>query len=57
MFELRFFPVYGLAVGINYWDSYMDYDPEDLKVDGESVHMIQFLFFIGGFSLIWYKSL
>jgi len=57
MIEIRIFPVYGLAVGVNYWDTYMDYDLEDFKEDGESVHMLQFLLFIFGFSVIWYKSL
>ena len=25
MFEFQFFPVYGFVVGVNYWDSTMDY--------------------------------
>ena len=55
MFELRFFPIYGLVFGVNYWDSYMDYD-EFIEEDGESVHMVQFFFFIGGVSFMWYKK-
>lgn len=54
--ELRLFPVYGFALGINYWDSYMDYDVEEVQEEGESVHMIQILLFLGGISFIWYKQ-
>lgn len=56
MVEIRFFPIYGLAAGINYWDSYMDFDAEEVQEEGESVHMIQLLVFLGGMSLIWYKK-
>jgi len=57
MFEIRFFPIYGVAAGVNYWDTYMDYDLEDFKEDGESVHILQILLFLFGVSVIWYKSL
>ena len=56
MFELKLFPIYGLVLGINYWDSYMDYDDEFIEEDGESVHMIQFFFLIAGVSFMWYKK-
>ncbi len=57
MMELRFFPIYGLTIGVNYWDSYMDYDLEELEEDGESVHMIQLFFLMAGVSFIWYKPI
>lgn len=56
MLEIKFFPIYGLAAGINYWDSYMDFDAEEVQEEGESVHMIQLLVFLGGVSFIWYKQ-
>jgi len=54
--EIRFFPIYGLAAGFNYWDSYMDYDEEEIKEEGESVHIFQILALIAGVSFIWYKQ-
>ena len=56
MMEIRFFPIYGLAAGFNYWDSYMDYEEEEIKAEGESVHIFQILALIGGVSFIWYKQ-
>jgi len=56
MMEIRFFPIYGLAAGFNYWDSYMDYDEEEIKEEGESVHIFQILALIAGVSFIWYKQ-
>ena len=54
MFEFQFFPVYGFAVGVNYWDSTMD---DDEVNENDTQHMIQFFVFIFGLSIIWYKDL
>ena len=52
MFEVKIFPIYGAALGLNYWNSEMDTD-EELK---EITHIVQVFIFIFGFSIIWYKS-
>jgi len=54
MFEFQFFPVYGCAVGVNYWDSTMD---ENELNEKDTQHMVQFFVFIFGLSIIWYKDL
>ena len=54
MFEFQFFPVYGFAVGVNYWDSTMD---DDEVNENDTQHMVQFFVFIFGLSIIWYKDL
>ena len=54
MFEFQFFPVYGFAVGVNYWDSTMDDDEVNVN---DTQHMVQFFVFIFGLSIIWYKDL
>ena len=53
MFEVRFFPIYGFSLGINYWDSTMD-DTYDNTI--ETTHMIQLFFTLFGMSFIWYKD-
>ena len=54
MFEIRFFPFYGFALGVNYWDSEManDYDNSI-----ETTHMIQVFLTMFGVSIIWYKDI
>lgn len=54
MFEIRFFPVYGFALGVNYWDSEMD-DNYDNSI--ETTHMIQVFLTLFGISIIWYKDI
>ena len=56
MFEVKFFPIYGAAIGVNYWDSFIggDIETEDLE---ESIHMIQVFVLLFGFSIIWYNDL
>ena len=51
MFEVKFFPIYGVALGVNYWDSTMDIENDDVD---ETVHMLQIFTLIFGFSIIWY---
>ena len=55
-FEVVFFPIYGLTVGINYWNSKMDEWPDwvDTQEDEEQ-HMIQIFLFFFGTSFIWYR--
>jgi hypothetical protein len=57
MFEVVFFPLYGLTIGINYWNSSMDQWPDWMEEpkDEEEQHMIQIFCFVFGFSLIWYR--
>ncbi len=57
MFEVVFFPIYGLVLGVNYWNSDMDEVPEFLHIDEEEeekTYMIQLFFLFAGISVIWY---
>lgn len=53
---VTFFPIYGLAVGVNYWDTNMksedDEHPEDLSTE----YMIQLFFGIFGISIHWWND-
>jgi len=56
MFEVVFFPLYGVTVGINYWNTTMDQWPDWMEDDEEEVqHMVQIFCFVFGFSVIWYR--
>ena len=55
MLELRFFPIYGGVLGFNYWNTYMDFDEEELDEGEEIVNMFQIFFLFGGISFIWYR--
>ena len=48
---IQFFPIYGLNVGVNYWDSDMD----DLMEHQQKEYLIQIMFGIVGISLHWRK--
>lgn len=52
MIEVKIFPIYGLAFGINYWDSNMD--EEEMQED-ETVHVLQIFLSMFGFSIVWYS--
>jgi len=52
MFEVTFFPIYGLMVGFNYWNENM-IEEENLNKDVQ--HIIQFMILIFGVSIIWYE--
>ena len=52
MFNVVFFPIYGAAIGVNYWDSFMENNDEQEK----SEHMIQIFLLVFGISFIWYKA-
>lgn len=53
---ITLFPIYGLAFGINYWDTSMktedDPHPEDLSPE----YMVQFLFGIFAISVHWWND-
>lgn len=56
MFEIVFFPLYGITVGVNYWNTTMDQWPDWMEDEEEEVqHMIQIFCFFFGFSVIWYR--
>lgn len=55
MLELRFFPIYGATIGFNYWNTYMDFDEEELEEDDEIINIFQIFFLLFGISFIWYK--
>ena len=54
MFEVKIFPIYGAAIGVNYWDSFMEEQDEE---HDESVHILQVFLTLFGLSIIWYKPL
>jgi hypothetical protein len=49
---ITFFPIYGLTVGINYIDNELQ---DVQRTDGMREHVIQILFFVFGFNIIWYS--
>lgn len=51
MFEVKIFPIYGAAIGFNYWNSEMD----ELEEPDEITHVFQVFFIVFGFSFIWYR--
>ena len=51
-FEIKIFPIYGLMLGVNYWDSEMD----ENETTDETQKCLQFMFLFMGISLIWYKN-
>ena len=52
MFEVKFFPIYGLAFGINYWDSDMDIEETG---EEERTHVLQIFLSVFGFSVVWFS--
>jgi len=53
MFEINIFPIYGAMIGFNYWNEDMD---EYEKKHADTQHMVQFMFILFGFSIIWYEQ-
>jgi len=60
MFRLNFntviYPIYGLCLGINYWNSELDFVAIESQLDGETEHCLQIELFIVGISFIWYTK-
>ena len=52
MFEVTFFPLYGLMIGFNYWNENMSEQENENK---DVQHVIQIMVLIFGFSVIWYE--
>lgn len=52
---VQFFPVYGLMVGFNYWNTTMD-EFDDPESDEEVEHLFQILIGIIGISIHVWKS-
>lgn len=57
MFEVVLFPIYGVALGVNYWNSDFDEMPEWLQdgTDPTEQHMLQIFCLLFGISVIWYR--
>lgn len=51
---VTFFPIYGLALGVNYWDTHMK--PEDEPHEDTPEYMIQVFIFIFGISFHWWRD-
>tara|TARA_R100000951_G_scaffold8162_1_gene7399 strand:- start:4448 stop:4627 length:180 start_codon:yes stop_codon:yes gene_type:complete len=54
-FEIKIFPIYGLMLGVNYWNSEMDETDENETTD-ETQKCLQFMFLFMGISFVWYKN-
>ena len=52
MFEVSFFPLYGLMIGFNYWNENMNLEENEHK---DVQHIIQIMVLIFGFSVTWYE--
>jgi hypothetical protein len=50
---VQLFPIYGLMVGVNYWNSKMDGDDDSA---GETEHLFQILIGIIGISFHFWKE-
>jgi len=49
---MQLFPIYGVMLGVNYWNANMDTEhEEDLEVE----HLIQIMFFIVGISFHFWR--
>lgn len=55
-FETIIFPIYGLMFGINYWDSDMDENKNEIQIEPYKEHYLQFMFLFIGVSFVWYKE-
>lgn len=57
MFEVVLFPIYGVALGVNYWNSDFDEMPEWLQdgTEPREQHMLQIFCLLFGISVIWYR--
>jgi len=53
-FETIIFPIYGLMLGVNYWNSEME-DQDESEIFPENQHCLQFMFLFFGISFVWYK--
>jgi len=51
---VQFFPIYGLAFGVNYWDTDMKPEEEAHPDDLSKEFMIQIFFGIFGLSIHWW---
>jgi len=50
---VQLFPIYGIMVGINYWNNTMDAEYDDHH---ETEHLVQFMFLIVGISFHYWES-
>lgn len=52
MFEVNFFPIYGVMIGFNYWNENLsEYENENK----DTQHLIQIMFLLFGISIVWYE--
>lgn len=50
------FPIYGLCVGINYWDTFMKPEDDPHPEDESPEYMIQLFIGIFGISFHWWRD-
>ena len=50
---VQLFPIYGIMLGINYWNNTMDAEYDDHH---ETEHLVQFMFLIVGISFHYWES-
>lgn len=55
-FETIIFPIYGLMFGINYWDSDMNENKNEIQIEPYKEYYLQFMFLFIGVSFVWYKE-
>ncbi len=51
-FEIKTFPIYGILLGVNYWDSDMD----EIDIYEEKQHVLQFMLLFAAVSFVWYSE-
>ena len=52
-FNTIIYPIYGLLLGVNYWDSEMDHVVVSGQVEGQTEHCLEIHLFIVGISFAW----
>jgi len=55
-FNTVIYPIYGLCVGVNYWDSAMDHVVLESEVENEVEHCLELHFLIFAISFVWYTK-
>jgi len=53
MYEVNFFPIYGMMIGVNYWNENLS---EKENENDDVQHIVQIMFLIFGISFIWYED-
>jgi len=53
-FNIQFIPIYGLSLGILYYNPNLEPDPEDVPKD-EFYEQLTFMFLFFGIHITWYE--